>query len=59
MKSQRSLYGKKALFIALMVIFSKSSSDKPKVSAAASNSRVMVVLLINRLSVLRVTRNFS
>jgi hypothetical protein len=59
MKPRRSLYGRKALFIALMVILSKSSRERPNVSAAASNSWLIEVWLISRLSVFSVTRNFS
>ena len=46
MIASRSSKPMNALFIALIVIFSKSSRVSPKVSAAASNSRVIEVALI-------------
>ena len=54
----RSSYGMNALFIELIVIFSKSSMPRPNVSRARANYLLMVVSLISRSSVFKVTRNF-
>ena len=55
----RSGKGAKALFMAFKVIHSKSSRPQPKASASWSNSLVMEVSLISRLSVFTVTRKRS
>lgn len=57
--ASRSSKGMNADFIALTVNHCMSSSEYPKVSVNSSNSRLMLVPLISRLSVLTVALKWS